>query len=83
MGQNVYVTGSVAALDSWSPTTTKILSPTAYPTWRGTYALPANTTVQWKCLKRDGSGNVVWQGGSNNSVTTPAAGGSITATASF
>lgn len=83
MGQNVYVTGSIAELDSWSPTTSKLLSPTAYPTWRGTYALPANTAVQWKCLKRDGSGNVVWQGGGNNTLTTPAAGGSTTATASF
>ncbi|RYZ45280.1 MAG: alpha-amylase, partial [Myxococcaceae bacterium] len=84
MGQNVYVTGSIPELSSWSGTATnKILNPTAYPTWRATYALPASTSIQWKCVKRDGAGNVVWQGGGNNTVNTPAAGGSITTTASF
>ncbi|RKH47400.1 carbohydrate-binding module family 20 domain-containing protein [Corallococcus sicarius] len=84
MGQNVYVTGSITELSNWSATgTNKILNPTAYPTWRGTYAMPANTSIQWKCVKRDGAGNVVWQGGGNNVVTTPAAGASITTTASF
>jgi hypothetical protein len=35
--------------------------------------LPANTLIEWKCIKRD-IGNVVWQGGANNSLTTPSTG---------
>lgn len=81
-GQNVYVVGNIAELGNWDTTKAAPLNATAYPTWTGTVNdLPANTTVEWKCIKRD-SGAVVWQGGANNSVTTPAS-GSVNSSGSF
>lgn len=72
-GQSVYVAGSVTGLGNWAVASAVKLSPTSYPTWTGTIQLPANTSIQWKCLKREevnaANGNV-WQGGSNNTVNT-------------
>ncbi|RYZ97354.1 MAG: hypothetical protein EOO68_15430 [Moraxellaceae bacterium] len=72
-GQSVYVSGNVNSLGNWSAANAIKLSPTAYPTWKGSVQLPANTSIQWKCLKREdanaANGNL-WQGGSNNSVNT-------------
>jgi|GEM_PF-2132106 len=80
-GQNVYVVGSVAQLGNWVTTAAIKLAPTAYPSWTGTIALPASTAITWKCLKINGAA-LVWQGGANNALTTPAT-GTANATASF
>lgn len=73
-GQNVYIVGSIPELGSWNAANAIQLDPTNYPTWRKTLQLPASTTIEWKCIKKDGNGNVQWQGGANNSYTTPASG---------
>lgn len=80
-GQNVYAVGSISQLGNWAPAQGFKLGATSYPSWKGSITLPANTAVQWKCVKFNGT-TAVWQGGSNNSFTTPAS-GSINATASF
>lgn len=82
-GQNVYVVGNQPQLGSWNTANAVLLSSANYPTWDGTVSgLPANTAVEWKCIKKDGSNNVVWQGGANNTVTTPSS-GSVNSTGSF
>jgi alpha-amylase len=85
-GQSVYVTGNHAALGNWNLASAIKLNPTNYPTWTGSVStLPASTAVQWKCVKRsetNASQNVVWQGGGNNSFTTPAS-GTTSVSASF
>lgn len=72
-GQSVYVIGSVSSLGNWVVASAVKLNPTSYPTWTGSVQLPANTSIQWKCLKREeansANGNV-WQGGSNNALST-------------
>lgn len=73
-GQNVYVVGDVAALSNWNPAAGVALSPSAYPLWRGAATLPAGATVQYKYVKRDGGGNVVWESGANRVLTVPASG---------
>ena len=81
-GQNVYVVGSIAELGNWNSANAVKLDATSYPTWTGTITnLPANTNIQWKCIKRD-VGSVVWQSGGNNSVTTPS-NGNVNSTGSF
>ena len=81
-GQSVYVVGSTPALGSWDTTKAVKLSPSNYPTWTGNVAaLPGNTTIEWKCIKRD-VGPVVWQGGDNNSVTT-VVGASVASSGAF
>ena len=82
-GQSVYVVGDIAELGNWNPANAQILSPTNYPSWTGDIQLPANTNVEWKCVKRDESdpnAGVEWQGGGNNLVNT---GSGTSASASF
>jgi alpha-amylase len=75
-GQSVYVVGNSAALGNWTAASAIKLNPTSYPTWTGTIQLPANTAVEWKCLKREennAAAGVVWESGSNNSLNTGSA----------
>lgn len=83
-GQSVYVSGNHAALGNWVVAQAKKLNPTAYPQWEATLQLPANTAIQWKCVKRqetNATAGIVWQGGSNISVNTGT--GGVTTTGSF
>lgn len=69
LGQSVYITGNIPELGNWSPANAVKLSPTSYPTWTGSLALPSNTAVEWKCIKRDEldpATSLVWESGSNN-----------------
>lgn len=73
-GQNVFVVGNTPALGSWNTNQAVALSSASYPVWSGTVNLPANTTVEYKYIKKDGNGNVIWESGSNRVYTTPASG---------
>lgn len=81
-GQGIFVVGNTAALGNWSPAAAAPLSWVSGSgqtgNWRTTLQLPANTALQYKYIKKDGSGNVVWEGGGNRTLTTPAPGGSAT-----
>lgn len=74
-GQNIYVVGNIAALGAWSPASALLLSSANYPTWSVTVSLPGSTAIEYKYIKKDGSGNVVWESGANRTATTPASGG--------
>ncbi|MEY9962222.1 alpha-amylase [Streptacidiphilus sp. MAP12-16] len=73
-GQNVYVVGSIPALGGWNTSNAVLLSSASYPVWTGTLSLPPNTYVEYKYIKKDASGTVTWESGSNRSTTTPASG---------
>lgn len=73
-GQNVYVVGSIPELGSWDPAGAIQSFPGNYPTWDGAIEdLPSDTFFEWKCIKKFG-GQVEWQGGANNTFTTPLTG---------
>ncbi|KFE62306.1 carbohydrate binding domain-containing protein [Hyalangium minutum] len=74
MGQNIYVVGSIAALGSWSTGSAIQLSPANYPTWSVAVSLPGSTAFEYKYIKKDGSGNVIWESGANRVYTTPSTG---------
>lgn len=76
-GQTVHVVGSIPALGSWAPANGVPLSSSAYPVWTARVDLPAGTTFQYKYVKRDGGGNVVWESGGNRTATV-GADGSVT-----
>jgi alpha-amylase len=78
-GQNVYVVGSIPELGDWDTDEARILGSKNYPVWEDTLThLPPDTYIEWKCIKKDGAGNVVWQPGSNNKFTSPTSGTGIT-----
>ncbi|KAH9042003.1 glucoamylase [Lactarius pseudohatsudake] len=72
--EDIFVTGSVDALQNWSPDNALPLSATNYPTWSLTVNLPANTNIQYKYIRKF-NGQVTWESDPNNSFNTPATGG--------
>ncbi|MFJ9538211.1 carbohydrate-binding module family 20 domain-containing protein [Streptomyces sp. NPDC101225] len=77
-GTNVYVVGSVASLGSWNTADAIPLSPESYPTWSRLVIVPRNTAFTYKYIKKDGSGNVTWESGTNRSYTTGGSSGYTT-----
>ena len=77
LGQDVYLTGSVFELSNWSTSNpvgacfNQVMH--SYPSWYCDVSVPANSTLQFKFIKKNG-GTVTWEGGSNHVVTTPASG---------
>ncbi|KZT67263.1 carbohydrate-binding module family 20 protein [Daedalea quercina L-15889] len=69
-GENLYITGSVDALENWSVDNALIMSAADYPTWSITIDLPASTTIQYKYLTMY-NGDVTWEDDPNNEITTP------------
>ncbi|QGG57929.1 carbohydrate-binding module family 20 domain-containing protein [Paenibacillus sp. B01] len=79
MGQNVFIAGSIAELGGWDPA--KAVGPgsaAAYPTWTVTAKLPAGANIEFKAIKKDGSGAVVWESGSNRTYTVSASNPNVT-----
>ncbi|HEY1012502.1 MAG TPA: carbohydrate-binding module family 20 domain-containing protein [Herpetosiphonaceae bacterium] len=74
LGQNVYVVGNVAALGGWNTGAAVPLSSAGYPSWSKTISLPANTSIEYKYIKKDGAGTVIWESGANRVFTTPGSG---------
>lgn len=73
-GQKIYVVGDQAVLSNWSttggiPCTADSGSTTAW-TCQG-FTLTPGTAYQYKYIKRDTAGNVVWENGANRSRTAP------------
>jgi glycosidase len=70
-GDNIYVVGSIPELGSWDTNkcTEAMLCPN-YPEWYLPVSVPANTTFQFKFIKKDSSGNVTWESASNRTVTS-------------
>ncbi|GIF18144.1 alpha-amylase [Actinoplanes tereljensis] len=68
-GTNVYVVGSIAALGSWAPASAIPLTATG-TTWSRAIAVPKSTSFEYKYIKKDASGNVTWESGSNRTYTT-------------
>ncbi len=86
VGQNLYVVGDVTALGVWTPANAVAMSVVPGTNagqqnqWTATFPLPSATGIQYKYIKRDGSGNTTWESGSNRTATTAASGGSQTLT---
>lgn len=78
LGQNIYICGSVNALQNWDPDTALILSPNNYPIWSISVQVPASTAIQYKYVNIDGSGNIIWEADPNMEITTPASGTFVT-----
>lgn len=41
-----------------------------YPEWFLHVSVPANTTFEFKFIKKDAQGNVIWEGGKNRVFTS-------------
>ncbi|MFJ8532737.1 carbohydrate-binding module family 20 domain-containing protein [Streptomyces sp. NPDC093591] len=79
LGTNVYVVGSIASLGSWNTSDAIPLSSASYPTWSKSVIVPKSASFEYKYIKKDSSGNVTWESGTNRAYST---GGSSGYTAS-
>jgi len=78
-GQNLYLVGNIPELGNWNPELA--VGPATcpnYPTWNINISLPAGQTIEFKAIKKDSSGNVVWMSGNNLVYTVPAQNGNYT-----
>lgn len=84
-GDNIYLSGSVPELGSWSTDKNvaigRLVCPN-YPNWFGMASVPASTNLQFKFIDIKSNNTVVWENGSNHTYTSPASGGvgSVTVT---
>jgi alpha-amylase len=69
-GQNVFLVGSIPALGNWNPANAIPLSSATYPVWAATVSLPANTSFQYKYIKKNPDGSIIWESDPNRSDTT-------------
>lgn len=76
-GQNIYIVGNCLELGNWD--TNKAVGPffnstgsiATYPNWFFDVSVPAGQKIEFKFIKKDAAGNVVWEGGTNHVYTTP------------
>lgn len=77
-GQNVYVTGSRWELGKWDTAYYPAKLSYINGQWQGTFYIGEGRYYEFKAIKKDGSGNVIWEGGANKAYTVPTGGGSYT-----
>ncbi|KAN0114196.1 Glycoside hydrolase superfamily [Russula decolorans] len=82
-GENVFVVGSLPQLGNWDSSNAIPLDPTNYPVWGATVYLPPNTDFEYKFIRKDSNGNIVWESDPNRQDTTPGSGVQLIATTSW
>ncbi|KAJ7029291.1 glucoamylase [Mycena alexandri] len=73
-GEDIYLTGSVDALEDWSPDNAIILSPANYPTWSVTVNVQPSTLIEYKYIRKVNNVLTSWESDPNNQFTSPASG---------
>ncbi|PYH91397.1 hypothetical protein BO71DRAFT_359468 [Aspergillus ellipticus CBS 707.79] len=85
-GENVYLTGSISQLSDWSTSSAIALSASEYtssnPLWTVTVDLPVGTEFEYKFIKEESDGSIVWESDPNRSYTVPTGCSGATATVS-
>ncbi|KAF5315355.1 hypothetical protein D9619_007132 [Psilocybe cf. subviscida] len=60
VGESIYITGSIDALQSWSPDDALILNADKYPIWSINITLPASTNFEYKYIRKFNE-QVTWE----------------------
>ncbi|WP_406044098.1 alpha-amylase family glycosyl hydrolase [Micromonospora sp. NBC_00898] len=69
-GENIFVVGNRPELGNWNTNNGVALSAATYPIWRGSVALPHDVTFEYKYIKKNESGYVIWESGTNRIAST-------------
>ncbi|KAH8825016.1 glucoamylase [Flagelloscypha sp. PMI_526] len=73
-GQNIYLVGNVDGLSNWDPSKGIAMNSDSYPTWTASAQVPPDFTIEYKYIKKDGSGAVTWASDPNYSFLAPSEG---------
>lgn len=70
-GENIYVIGNVPELGNWNTDncTEALLNPN-YPEWFLPVSVPVGTEIEFKFIKKDSTGSITWEGGTNRVITS-------------
>lgn len=76
-GQNIYLVGNCLELGNWD--TSKAIGPfynatetiASYPNWFFDVTVPEGYDLEFKFIKKDADGNVIWESGANHTYTVP------------
>jgi len=82
-GENVFVVGSLPQLGNWDLSNAIPLDATNYPVWGATVYLPPNTEFEYKFIRKETDGSIVWESDPNRQDTTPAYGVQLIGTTSW
>lgn len=82
-GQNIYIVGNCVELGNWN--VDKAVGPffnatntiASYPNWFFDISMPKGCSIEYKFIKKDSSGNVVWESGMNHTYLVPTTTGEI------
>jgi len=81
-GENIFLAGSISELGDWNTDDSVALSSADYPVWSLTIDLPANTDFQYKFIRKETDGSIVWESDPNRETTTPSS-GAVTLTSTW
>ncbi|KIM37787.1 carbohydrate-binding module family 20 protein [Hebeloma cylindrosporum] len=81
-GENIFLVGSIPQLGNWAPASSIPLSAATYPVWTAVVSLPAGTTFEFKFIRKQTDGTIVWESDPNRQATIASSGTSQTVTAS-
>ncbi|KDQ58058.1 carbohydrate-binding module family 20 protein [Jaapia argillacea MUCL 33604] len=73
-GENIFLTGNLSELVSWDPYHAIPLSSATHPKWQVTLNLPSETPFQYKYVRIESNGAVVWESDPNRNAITPSSG---------
>ncbi|KAF9045781.1 glycoside hydrolase [Hymenopellis radicata] len=73
-GENIFLTGSISQLGTWNTASSIALSSASYPVWRVTVSLPADTTFEYKFIRKETDGSVQWESDPNRQATVASSG---------
>ncbi|CAL1711231.1 unnamed protein product [Somion occarium] len=79
-GENIFLVGSLSQLGSWNPSSAIALSSANYPTWTASVSLPPSTSFEYKFIRKEVDGSIVWESDPNLQDTTPASGSQTVST---
>ncbi|KAF8883882.1 glycoside hydrolase family 13 protein [Gymnopilus junonius] len=68
-GENIFLTGNLSELGNWAPASAVALSSASYPVWSASIPLPAGTTFQYKFIRKETDGSVIWESDPNRQNT--------------
>ncbi|KAK0475258.1 glycoside hydrolase family 13 protein [Armillaria novae-zelandiae] len=73
-GENIFVVGSISLLGNWAPASSIALSANDYPVWEAIVSIPAGTVFQYKFIRKETDGSVVWESDPNRQATVISSG---------
>ncbi|KAK7691582.1 hypothetical protein QCA50_004981 [Cerrena zonata] len=79
-GENIFLVGSISQLGSWDTASAIALSSASYPIWTVAVTLPASTTFEYKFIRKETDGSIVWESDPNRQASTPASSSAAVAT---